>query len=380
MGIAGRVLDVIAPRVEGTIVTTGPLGGGDVIQVADLPPDVAAAFGINLTTESVTRRQAMSLPTVAQGRMQIAGTIGTFPLVCTQTVAGRRTLVTRSLLSRPDPDATYQHTLTWTIDDLMFSGIAWWQITSRDTTRWPVTARRLHPSRVVVDVTRRQVRVDGDLVDPTDLIRFDAPHEGLLRIGARILRTALLLEEAVRRYAVMDIPIGNLKDTRTDGRPLTPDEIRERLQTWLDARRRSNTGWLSPNLEYQPVQFNARELQLVEARQHTAIELARLMNLDADAVNAPAASPMTYQNGVAQRRARLDMSLRHYMTAITDRLSMPDVTPRTQVVTYDVTGWLRGDEADQVNTATTAAGGPVMTVDEARAAYLNLPIAQEAQP
>lgn len=346
-----------------------PKNTGDVAQIADLPVSVALAFGINASATRVTRKEAMALPVVRQGRTLIAGTIGTFPLVCRR---GRAVVVDRPLLTVLDPRTTRAWTITWTVDDLMFYGVAWWRVLTWDSFGYPTTAERVDHRRLFLDYASRQAYVDGQLVDPRHLIRFDGPDEGILTTGSRALRTAIRLEDAVNRYALMDVPAGVLKDTRP-GMTLTDEEITTLLTRWRTARAEYGTGYLNGSLDYVPVQFNAQQLQLVEARQHMASELARLMLLDAPAVNAPQASGMTYDNTVAARRGRLDTSFRFYLEALAGRLSMPDVTPRGQTVTFDTSGYLRGDAGEAITAAVQAAGGPVMTRDEARDRLLDMP-------
>lgn len=343
---------------------------GDLMQIADMPASVAAAFGINASLTQVTRKDAMTLPVVKQGRTLVAGTIGTFPLICSRGVHP----VPRPLLEQPDPNTTRAWTITWTVDDLMFYGVAWWYVSSFDAQGYPLTSERIAGARLRLDYGQRKAYIDGTEIDPARLRRFDGPDEGILISGARALRTAIRLEDAANRYALMDMPSGVLKDTRPAGTNLKTDEVEALLKMWRDARALYGTGYLNSSLDYQPSQFNAQQLQLVEARQHMATELARLMGLDAPAVNAPQASGMTYNNGVAERRARVDIAFRPYISAIADRLSLPDVTPRGQTVAFDVSAYLRGDAADAIDAAVAAAGGKaVMSVDEARARLLDMP-------
>ncbi len=377
MGVLQRVADWFAPPVPGEpsalagqLVT---IGGGDVAQVSSLPAEVAAAFGINTATSTVTRSQAMSIPAVSQGRDAIAGVIGTFPLIDLSR-GGQLVDDTRPLLAQPDPDAPAPYTLAWTVDDLMFYGIAWWHVTSRDRTGYPSRAPRVHPNRVRVDASAGRVYLDGKHIDDSELIRFDALTEGLLTRGKLALRTALLLEAAAARYAVADRPQDILEDTRTQGPWLEDTEVTTLLDAWEAGRAARRTAYLPPSLKYSETKgWSAAELQLVEARQQSARDIARLLNLDSDAVNAPSASGMTYQNAVERRRSRLDTALRLYMAPIVSRLSMGDVTPAGHRVNFDTAQWLLGDDASRVALAVEAAGGPVMTADEARGRYLNMP-------
>jgi hypothetical protein len=341
--------------------------------IASIPADVLEAFGVH-TGGVVTRDTAMGIPAMRRGRQLIAGTLGTLPLQAQRDTGGQLVPVdsgtTATLLAQLDPDTTPQWTLTWTLDDLMFGGIAWWRVLSRDSYGWPQAARRLRPGQVTVQGERAYI--DGRPAELGELIRFDGPDRGLLVEGREALRTCLLLEQAARRNATGLPPMDILRPV--EGAPdLTTTEVQELLDDWRALRAENGTGYLNRSLEHTVVGFDARSAQLVEARQHQAVEVARMLNLDAQELNAPAATGMTYTNTEAKRRDLLDVSCAPYMTAVTQRLSMPDITPRGQRVRLDTTGFLRGTTADAIKAAVEATGGPVMTSEESRSGLLGLP-------
>ena len=114
------------------------------MQVASLPQEIAQAFGINTDVDFVTRKQAMTIPAVRQGRNVIAGKIGTAPLVCTRVRAGSAPeRVDRPFFNQPDPNCTRAALLTWTVDDLIFYGVSYWIITGRDAPRALIEAADL---------------------------------------------------------------------------------------------------------------------------------------------------------------------------------------------------------------------------------------------
>ncbi len=107
------------------------------------------------------------------------------------------------------------------------------------------------------------------------------------------------------------------------------------LNAWKQARQTKGTAFLSDNVDMESVGFNAADLQLTEAREYLAKEIARLMNIPAYYLDA-STNTMTYSNVTAERRALLDFSLRPLLTAIEQRLSMDDITVSTQYVEYDL--------------------------------------------
>lgn len=346
--------------------STVHLGGGDVAQVAHLGPAVAAAFGINLSSDYVSRRDAMTIPSVRRGRGIIAGTIGTLPLQGVRVdSSGAETAIERALLRQPDPDATRQFVLTWTVDDLLFHGIAWWRVTARDFQGFPTSAKWVPHGRVVPDFVNGTVRMDGVEVPNSDVIRFDGPDEGLLRTSGRMLRTCILLEEAVRRFARLDIPLGVF--TPQPGAPeLSPTQIGELLDEWEAARADRTTGYVNQSLKWDPVQFNAEQLQLADQLAFMDAAVARALNLPARYVGAKSGDSMTYSTVEADRRELLDLSLAPYVTAIDQRLSMDDVTPRGQLARVDTLPLLRGDMLNALKAGQIAMELGVMSDREVR--------------
>lgn len=342
---------------------------GDVAQVSHLGPEVAAAFGINLSSDRVTRAQAMSIPAVRRGRQVIAGTLGAAPLRCTRVRNDVTERLDRQLLKQPDPNLTLAQTLTWTIDDLMFSGVSWWRVLER-LEKFPYRAERLSLERVNVDPSSGVVRVDGTEADPANLIRFDGPDEGILTHGARALKTALLLEEAVRKFARLDIPLGLIQD---EVGQMLEDEVLTFLDSWEKARASRTTGYLPHGLKYLNPTFNAEQLELGDARGFQAQEIARLMNLPANIINAPTNDSLTYSTTESNRRELVDLTFAPFIAAIEQRLSMPDVTPNGTTVYFDLGKFLRGDIKTVIETGALAVDSGLMTKDEVRTEWLSLP-------
>jgi phage portal protein BeeE len=114
-------------------------------------------------------------------------------------------------------------------------------------------------------------------------------------------------------------------------------------------------------------------MQLTEQRGFQAAEIGRLMNLPPVYVNAPSGDSLTYATTESNRRELADVSLAPYVAAINQRLSMPDVTPTGTTITLDLARFLRGDLAQVVDTAATAVGAGLMSVDEVRDQWFDLP-------
>lgn len=355
--------------------------GGDVAQVASLPSAIAEAFGINISSERVTRQQAMAIPAVKRGRQVIAGTIGTAPLVATRRIAGRAPeRVARQLLTQPSPNVTRAWVLTWTVDALLFYGVAWWRVTDREpgvagALGYPRQVEWVAPWRVSIAPGTEErpegaVLVDGREVPDRDLIRFDGPDEGVLWSCARSILTYAALEDGVRKFARLDVPLGWFEDQEG---ALDPDESLKMLGSWETARAARTTGYVPRGLKYQPNTATPAALQLVEARGFQAAEIARGMNLPNSYVNAPSGDSLTYATTESNRRELVDITLAPYVSAIEQRLSMPDVTPAGTTVSLDLGKFIRGDIRSVLEAAKIGIDAGVLDPDWVRDQWLDLP-------
>lgn len=375
MGLLDRLTSYLTQ--PGEVITRAdsmaliPGTSGDVAQVTSLPQEVAQAFGINTDLDSVTRKQAMSVPAVRQGRNVIAGKIGTAPLICTRTRAGNRPeRVERPFFNQPDPNTTRAALLTWTVDDLIFYGVSYWIVTNRDPQGYPSASVRVDPARVTVDYAQGLIRLDGKPINPRDIIAFQGPDEGLLRHAARTLRTCLLLEEATRRAASADIPVGLFEDELG---ALLATEVETFLASWESARKARSTGYVPKGLKYTNPQADPEKLQLKDARAFQAAEVARQMNLPAYAINAPTNDALTYSTTEGNRRDLVEVTFAPYIAALEQRLSMGDVTPLGTTVHLDFAAFIRGDMKTVIETGAAAVNAGLMTTDEVRELWLNLP-------
>jgi hypothetical protein len=191
-----------------------------------------------------------------------------------------------ALFDQPDPDLPRAVTIAWTVDDLIFSGVAYWLILDRDVLGYPTAARRVDPN--LVDVTTDGIveGINGQPVSPSDVIVFPGLHEGILSYGARELRTAFTLSDAARRFASVPLPALELHDLSEDG--LSAEERLALVDDWTRARELSGVGYTNRSLEVKTHGWSSRDLQLVEARAYAAAEVARVMGIPAAMLDATA--------------------------------------------------------------------------------------------
>jgi HK97 family phage portal protein len=327
---------------------------------------------------AVTRDEALRIPSVHRGVDLIASTIGSFPL---RSYRGRDEQPS-TFLAQPEASFPASFTIGQTVRDLIFDGVAYWLVKDRDADGYPALVERVAPWEVSADLGGT-VLAAGRSAAASDLIVFVGPDtdwtatggllaRGLCATAARTIRTAQRLEEAAARYAFNEVPYGSLR--LEDGAEELDDlDIEALLAAWEAARRRRATAYLPTGIRYDPVTGpNPEQLQLSEARQYIASEVARHLNLPPRYVGASAGDSMTYNSQAADRRDLVDLGLRPIITAVQSVLSMGHVTPRGQEVRLDASDFIASDPKDQADVFNSYIASGVTDTEEVRA-WLKLP-------
>lgn len=380
MGLLSFIRDV-AVRTRGgrEQFTAGPLEAW----VAAQGGTGAGATVNEVRTATVTREFALAVPAVLRGRNVICS-IATLPLV---TVNGdSRERVRSPLLEQIDPQVPNGVTLALTVEDLIFDSVAWWKITATQRAGdWPIAAQHVAHHLVHTDPPTREalntvpsgvdpstgVYVNGVWTPGSRIIRFDSPNPPLLKVGRRTIKRAAMLEAAATMYAEDPRPLDYF--TPAEDADPSDEDVRDALDGWLTARRTRATAFVPGTLAYNEVQSpTPADLQLAQLQQQVALDLANMLGLDPEDVGVSTTS-RTYSNAVDRRRDRINDTLAPYMRAITDRLSMNDVTRPGEVVLFDLRDYLKADPLTQANVDDTYLRQGVVTAGEVRVGSLNLP-------
>jgi phage portal protein BeeE len=178
------------------------------------------------------------------------------------------------------------------------------------------------------------------------------------------------LQAAAGNYARAPHPKAILKNNGPD---LDDDEIDALLADWEAARATRSVGYLNSTVDYEDHGWNAQELQLVEGREHAALEVARLTGLPAAAVDAKTGGSMTYGNIVEYRRD-LREALRPWTDPIVDTLSLDDRTgttsglilPRGMTAGFDDVDYLREAPLTRMQTWQAGITAGVIDLEDAR--------------
>jgi HK97 family phage portal protein len=325
--------------------------------------DVTAALTPVQITDSVynilggatnsTRQLAMSVPSVARARNIICGTIGSLPLTTFNRITGQYVDPHR-VINQPDPRVAGFVIYNWLAEDIWLYGVGYGQVLEMYSTTDGGRVRawtRVSPERVTVDTDFRNTviesyKVDGMAVPNSgvgSLIRFDGPDEGLLHRAGKTISAAVYLENAAVNYAKEPNPSMILKSNGTN---LTAERVSSLLSAWRTARQSRSTAFLNADVDLKEFGFDPKSLQLAEARQYVALELARACGIPAYFLSAETTS-MTYSNAVSERRSLVDFSLRPILKAIEERLSLPDFVPNPVMVRFALDDFLRGNALER---------------------------------
>jgi len=343
------------------------------IEAQAAPQLMTDSFGFYMPTvlTPVGRDEAVTVPAVARCRNLIACTIGGLPLHLYKKSTGEE-LGSPIWLDQPSAHQPRSVTIAWTVDSLLFYGVAYWRVTEVyfDDGR-PARFEWIAPSRVTFTTEPNsnyiiEYMIDGERAPMSglgSLITFQSQDDGVLQRGARVLRSAIDLEKAMRVATSTPMPSGVIKNTGAD---LPPAEVQGILAAWKSAREQRSTAYLTSTLDYQPTSFSPKDMMFVDAVQATCTQIARMMNVPAYYISADQNNSMTYSNVQDERKQFLALSLAPYINAIQDRLSMDDVTARGNIVKFDVdSAFLRVDPMERLNVIEKMLSLGLITIDQA---------------
>jgi phage portal protein BeeE len=345
----GAIRDFLFPQVQ----TAKPIKVSDVeaaltpIQISD------SVYNILGGATNTTRQLAMSVPSVARARNIICGTIGSLPLTTFNRITGQYVDPHR-VINQPDPRVAGFVIYNWLAEDIWMYGAGYGQVLEMYATTDGGRVRawtRVSPERVTVDTDFLNTEINGYKVDGKavplqgvgSLIRFDGPDEGLLHRAGKTISAAVYLENAAVNYAREPAPSMVLKSNGTN---LTAERISALLTAWKTARQSRSTAFLNADVNLEQFGFDPKSMQLAEARQYVALELARACGIPAYFLSAEQTS-MTYSNAVTERRSLVDFSLRPILKAIEERLSLPDFVPNPVMVRFALDDFLRGNALER---------------------------------
>jgi phage portal protein BeeE len=359
----------------------------------DAPAELLGQMLGEVSNRRIARSDALKASAVLRARNLIAGVPATLPL----GLYDKRTREedTRNWLGvEPSPDIPASVQFSQTYEDLIFEGVSYWKVTRRlspgvESRRgYPVEARHIDfravsrhqtlgmPSEVIsADLQfspHDPVFIDGHAQDLDDIIMFLSPHPPLLVHAAKHIRTVLLLDQTAASYATDPLPFGYFTDQDELGineeDTLEDEEIKELLAVWDRARKEHRWGYVPRNLALKQLEWpTPQQMQLVQARNHATMEIARATGLDPEDMGVQIqGGSRTYVNAEQRRLDLVDFNLFTYIKAVEERLSMRDVVPRGLVARFDVPAFTRADFASRMSASKDAIEAGIYTPNERR--------------
>lgn len=320
----------------------------------------------------VDRETAMSLPAIVRCRNLIAGTIASIPLHLYRKSTDER-LGSPKWLEQPSKSQPRSVTLAWTIDSLLFNGVAYWRVTElyADDGR-PARFEWIAPQRVSIQADPdnfyvTQYYIDGKAV-PMDglgsLVTFQGLSEGILDTGATIIWQAYKVQQAAYNAASSPTPTGIIKNTGAD---LSESEVSALLAQWRSARQKNSTAYLTSTLEFQPSNFSPKDMGYVDLIQNLTTQIARLCNVPAYYLSADMNNSMSYANVQDERKQLISLALQPYITAIESRLSMDDITNSQNYVRFSIDDtFLRADTLQRLTAIEKMLSLGLISVEDAQ--------------
>jgi len=301
------------------------------------------------------RFTSLQVPAVVRCRNLLAGVVSSVDLELYKKSTGAK-MESPLWLDQPDMRQPRSVTIAYTVDSLLFYGVAYWRVTSlyADDGR-PSGFEWVANTRVTVttDETGEAVQyysvngVRAPMAGIGSLVTFQSLLPGVLETGGRTIQAALDLEKAASVAAATPMATGFIKNSGAD---LPEAQISGLLAAWKAARASRSTAYLTSTLDYQTVGFSPKDMMYNEASQYLATQIARLMNVPAYYISADMNNSMTYQNIIDGRKEFVAYSLQPFISAIENRLSLDDLTAHGNVVRFalDET-FLRADTAARLD-------------------------------
>jgi HK97 family phage portal protein len=346
-----------------------------IIEAQYAPPVMADTYQYQIPYNllSIDRISAMSIPAVSRCRNLICNTIAAMELKL-ELKRTNEYLPKLPWMDQPSLNQPYAVTMAYTVDSLLFFGVAYWEITEVYADNgYPARFNWVANSRVIPRYNKTNTFIEGYQVDGAvrpmsgigSLVTFQSMTDGLLQVGARVLTSALDLDRASSVAASTPMATGVLKNTGAD---LGESEVQGLLAAWRNARNNRSTAYLTSTLEFQPVAFSPKDMMLNEGKQYMACEISRLMNVPSYYISADQNNSMVYSNLQDERRQFVSLSLQPYISAIEQRLSMNDITPSTQKICIDLeSGFLRADSMERLLVIEKMLALGLITVQDAMA-------------
>ena len=286
----------------------------------------------------LSRKNAMSVPSVARARNLICGTVATIPLEYYNKSTGEVIAPPRWItqLAKNQPSFV---TLTWCVDSLLFYGVTYLLVTERYAEdgrpaafEW-IANPRVTFTTDLEGIMVTQYYIDAKAIDMNDIVTIQGFDEGVLERASGTIQAAIDVDRAAGVNSAQPQPAGFIKNSGAD---LPAAEVQGLLAAWKRSRQNNSTAYLTSTLDYQPVTFSPKDMMYNDSVQNLSTQIARAMNVPAYYLSSDQNSTMTYANVNEERKQFYSLSIEPYIQAIQSRLSMNDISTAGHEVRFAV--------------------------------------------
>lgn len=335
---------------------------------------LAELYGLTSDKLPVNRATAMGVPSLSKGRNLICGSVARLPLMAFK--GGSPTPIQPAFLQQIQTNVPNIVTIAWAIDAMIFHGRAWFIIENRLTNgliqslRWVPEVDAQVENGILVKAFNKPVK-------RSDSIRIDSIHEGVLSYGKAALREATQLEALAAEVGGNPTPHTVLK--QREGADMSQPQIDNLLNGWRSARRKPGGSVAFVNKAVDVETFGQHvENLLIDGRNQSALQMARLLGLPAWAVDANVkGSSMSYSNRAGRNSELLD-AINPYIEAVEQTFSM--WLPYGTEARFDTSELLMDDTKTQIESMVQGVGAGIFTKTEARAKFNLAPLEEPTNP
>lgn len=280
----------------------------------------------------ISRADAMRVPALARARQLIVTTVARLPL---RAMRGGEPLETQpSWLDRTDGPVSPYHRMLMTADDLLFYGWSLWAV-RRGADGYVIAADRVpienwELREGLVIVNDRPARND-------EVVLIPGIHEGILAFGDETIKQARGLLHSAAKAATTPNAMVNL--AQKSGAPMSDEDIDKLISRWAAARRGENGGVSFTNNAIEVEELgSAKEHLLIEGRNASAVDVARLCGIPAAMIDATLnGTSLSYTNTQSRLAELINFGVAPMLGAIAARLGLDDVVPRGVALEFDIT-------------------------------------------
>lgn len=280
---------------------------------------------------------------------------------------------TPPVLSRPELDRTRSEFIAAAVTSLLVNGNAYILAGRRDSLGYPQNVVLLDPEAVDIKTVGGaiQYRAAGQLLNPEDITHirgFCLPGHirgfGPLDMNAQAIAQALAGDQyAAQSFMTGAIPDGVLYSENE----ITSDQAAELKNAWIASMggRQRGPAVLSGNVKYERMEYSAADLELLDSRRYSALNICTLFGVPAHLVQVEnTTGSNTYSSVTQDSQAFVRFTLRPWIVRLEEGLS--DLLPRGQRAVFNLDSLLRASTLDRYNAHKVALDAGFMTVSEVR--------------